>query len=248
MLSYTLRFKLYGIILKNTLIGCAVEYKISEVVTKTNVPKSTILYYIKEGLLPEAKKIKANVHKYSDEHIELIKYIKYMQESMGSSIDEIKTALQNKNGSFSGSYTMLAPLMNTLSKEPAHYTQYNKKRFIEHFDIDKKLLERLEAEGIVIPVTQGQYTKKDASIINLVEYFLEVGVSYEILKEYVKQAKILSELEKKMQEELCAVRTEENFTTLWKIMFETLFNAKEYIFNRATYKVLYKSLKEELGK
>ena len=224
------------------------EYKISEVVTKTNVPKSTILYYIKEGLLPEAKKIKANVHKYSDEHIELIKYIKYMQENMGSSIDEIKTALKNKNGSFSGSYTMLAPLMNTLSTEHAHYTQYDKKHFIEHFDIDKELLERLEAQGIVIPITQGQYTKKDASIINLVEYFLEVGVSYEILKEYVKQARILSELEKKMQEELCAVRTEENFTTLWKIMFETLFNAKEYIFNRATYKILYKSLKEELGK
>ena len=34
------------------------EYKISELVAKTDVPKSTILYYIREGLLPEAKKIK----------------------------------------------------------------------------------------------------------------------------------------------------------------------------------------------
>ena len=42
------------------------EYKISEVVAITNVPKSTILYYIKEGLLPEAKKLKSNFHKYSD--------------------------------------------------------------------------------------------------------------------------------------------------------------------------------------
>jgi DNA-binding transcriptional MerR regulator len=69
------------------------DYKMSELVAKTNVPKSTILYYIKEGLLPEAKKIKANVHRYSQEHIELIKYIKYMQETMGSSIDEIKMIL-----------------------------------------------------------------------------------------------------------------------------------------------------------
>ena len=54
------------------------DYKMSDLVRKTNIPKSTILYYIKEGLLPEAIKVKANVHKYSDEHIELIKYIKYM--------------------------------------------------------------------------------------------------------------------------------------------------------------------------
>ena len=72
------------------------EYKMSELVAKTNVPKSTILYYIKEGLLPEPIKVKANVHKYSDEHVELIRYIKYMQETMGSSIEQIKLVLKNK--------------------------------------------------------------------------------------------------------------------------------------------------------
>jgi len=55
------------------------DYKISELVKKTNVPKSTILYYIREGLLPEAKKLKSNVHRYNDEHIELINYILYMK-------------------------------------------------------------------------------------------------------------------------------------------------------------------------
>ena len=69
------------------------EYKISEVVKLTGVPKSTILYYIKEGLLPEAKKIKSNVHRYSDEHIELIKYIKYMQHEMQASIEQIRHIL-----------------------------------------------------------------------------------------------------------------------------------------------------------
>ena len=51
------------------------EYKISELVANTDVPKSTILYYIKEGLLPQAHKIKSNVHRYSSEHVELIGYI-----------------------------------------------------------------------------------------------------------------------------------------------------------------------------
>ncbi len=222
------------------------EYKISEVVAKTNVPKSTILYYIKEGLLPEAKKLKSNVHKYSDEHIELIRYIKYMQESMGSSIEEIKQALQKKNDSFSGSYTMLAPLMNTLSGDSG-MQRYTKEEFIEHFDIDKELFEGLLADEIITPVNDNEFTKKDASIVSLVEHFLEVGVEYAILKEYLRHAKELAKLELQMQRSLCDVKNEQNFTTLWKIMFETLFNAKEYIFNRQTYKVLIKALKEEIS-
>ncbi len=222
------------------------EYKISEVVAKTNVPKSTILYYIKEGLLPQAKKIKANVHKYSNEHIELIRYIKYMQENIGSSIDEIKLALENKNDSFSGSYSMLAPLMNTLSGESISLKHYNKSEFIEYFDIDSILLDKLISDNIIMPIKKDSFTKKDTSIINLVENFIEVGVDYTILKEYVTHAKIIAELEQEMQKNLCSVKNEDNFSTLWKIMFETLFNSKEYIFNRSTYKVMHKSLKNEL--
>lgn len=224
------------------------EYKISEVVAKTNIPKSTILYYIKEGLLPEAKKIKSNVHKYNDEHIELIKYIKYMQEKMGSSIDEIKLALENKNDSFSGSYSMLAPLMNTLSGESTTLKHYTKSEFIEYFDIDSILLDKLINDNILMPIKEDDFTQKEAFIINLVENFMEVGVDYTVLKEYVKHAKIIAELEQKMQKDLCTAKNEDNFSTLWKIMFETLFNTKEYIFNRSTYKVLYKSLKNELLK
>lgn len=222
------------------------EYKISEVVTKTDVPKSTILYYIKEGLLPEAKKIKSNVHKYSNEHIELLKYIKYMQETMGSSIDEIKSALEKKNDSFSGSYTMLAPLMNTLSGETSYTKQYTESEFLEYFDIEKQLFDTLLKDEILIPLHNNTFTEKEASIIVLVENFIEVGVDYSILKEYVKHGRILAELEQKMQKSLCQVKSEKNFSMLWKIMFETLFRTKEYILNRSTYKSLHQSLKDEL--
>lgn len=73
------------------------EYKISELVSKSGVPKSTILYYIKEGLLPEAKKLKSNVHRYSDTHIELLHYIGYMKEHFGSSNEQLKDILQYKD-------------------------------------------------------------------------------------------------------------------------------------------------------
>lgn len=222
------------------------EYKISELVAQTHVPKSTILYYIREGLLPEAKKIKSNVHRYNDEHVELIHYIKYMKEEIGSTNEQIRFALQNQNQSFSSSATMLQPLMNTLSEIPSDAEHFTKDQFIERFHIDPGLLEELLNDGILLPVHQDDYTQREASIIKLVTYFKEVGVDSSILKAYVHHAKALSELEYQMQTQLCSVRNDKNFSTLWKIMFETLFNAKTYIFNRNTYQVLLNAVKTEI--
>lgn len=224
------------------------EYKISELVALTDVPKSTILYYIREGLLPEAKKIKSNVHRYNDEHVELIKYIKYMQQEMGSSNEQIKTALEQKNQSLSSSYSMLAPLMQTLSDIPSGAKHYTKKEFIENYGFDEKLLNKLLDDGILMPIGSDDYTDKEASIIRLVEKFQEVGIECSIIKEYVHHAEALSKLEHQIQTQLCSIRSDENFSALWKIMLDTLFNAKKYIFSRYTYKVLFKALKDEMSK
>lgn len=224
------------------------EYKISELVTKTGVPKSTILYYIREGLLPEAKKIKSNVHRYSDEHIELIEYIKYMKHEMGSSNEQIKTALEHKNKSLSSSSSKLAPLMQTLSAISPNAKHYTKTEFIEFFDIDTKLLEQLLKDGVLVPISDDDFTDKEASIIRLIENFKEVGIDYSLIKAYVHHAKELAVLEYQIKDKLCKVRNEDNFPTLWKIMFETLFNAKEYLFSRYTHKLFFKGLKDEIKK
>jgi DNA-binding transcriptional MerR regulator len=223
-----------------------VEYKISELVSKTNVPKSTILYYIREGLLPEAKKIKSNVHRYSDEHVELIKYILYMKEEIGSSNQQIKHALKNKNQSLSSSFQMLEPLMHTLSRIPADAKLYKKEEFITKYALDKDLVEQLLKDEILIPIHTNEYTEKDASIVQLVKHFNEIGLDYSLLRSYVKHAKELSKLEHQMQIQLCDTRDDGNFSTLWKIMFETLFNAKDYIFNRNTYQILQNAIKDEI--
>ncbi|MFT7880496.1 MAG: MerR family transcriptional regulator [Sulfurimonas sp.] len=224
------------------------EYKISELVSKSGVPKSTILYYIKEGLLPEAKKLKPNVHRYSDQHLELLHYIEYMKVHLGSSNEQLKDILQFKDQSFSTSSGMIVPLMNTLSAVPSDAKYYTKAEFIEHFGVEERLLEQLIKDEIILPTAPNEFTEKEASIMKLIGYFQEVGIEYEILKMYVFHAKALSLLEHQMQSKLCDRRNDKNFSTLWKIVFETLFNAKTYIFNRQTYKAYFSVLKEEVFK
>ena len=224
------------------------EYKISELVNKSGVPKSTILYYIKEGLLPEAKKFKPNVHRYSQEHLELLEYISYMKEHFGSSNEQLKDTLQYKDQSFASSSGMIVPLMNTLSNIPNNAVHYTKKQFIAKYGLDTELLDQLIEDEIIVPVKKDDFTERDASMMKLIDYFIEVGVEYEILKLYVFHAKALSLLEHQLQEQLCKIRTDDTFPILWKILFETLFNAKNYIFNRHTYKRFFSKVKEEIKK
>jgi DNA-binding transcriptional MerR regulator len=224
------------------------DFKISELVELTHVPKSTILYYIKEGLLPEAQKLKSNVHRYSEEHVELIKYIKYMQQEMGSSIEQIKGILQNKNQSMASSFSMLAPLMETLSGIPSTAKHYTKQEFIDYFDVEPALLEQLLEDNILVPTNKDDFTDKEASIIRLIEDYIEIGLDYTLLKTYVIQAKAMADLECQLQKQLCKRRTDENFSTLWKIMFETLFNAKSYLFSRYTHQGLMEVLQDEINK
>jgi len=223
------------------------EYKISELVSKTGVPKSTILYYIREGLLPQAQKLKPNVHRYSDEHIELIKYISYMKENFQTSNEHLKNILQNRNQSFSSSSSMITPLMNTLSSVSPDDEHYTKEAFTKRFHVDEALLETLLQDEILTPLGENDFTEKEASMVKLVSHYLETGIDYDILRQYVFHAKSLSLLEHRMQMQLCDIRNDENFSTLWKIVFETLFTAKAYIFNRQTYRAFFSSLKNELS-
>jgi len=52
--------------------------KMKDLIAKSGESKSTILYYIKEGLLPQPQKPKPNVHLYDEVCIDIIKFIKYL--------------------------------------------------------------------------------------------------------------------------------------------------------------------------
>lgn len=76
------------------------QLKMSELVTRSGVSKSTILYYIKEGLLPQPRKPKPNVHLYDEKTLHILEFIKYFQEHLGYSIAQIKEILQDNRIDF----------------------------------------------------------------------------------------------------------------------------------------------------
>ncbi|VEH65298.1 Cd(II)/Pb(II)-responsive transcriptional regulator [Rodentibacter pneumotropicus] len=64
--------------------------KMNDLVKLSQTPKSTVLYYVKEGLLPEPLKDKPNFHLYDDRCVGLLEFIKYLQTNFNASISQIK--------------------------------------------------------------------------------------------------------------------------------------------------------------
>ena len=68
--------------------------RISELVKKTGVPKETIHFYIREGLLRKPRKSGSNAADYTDTYVDRILLIKELRDSFYLPIPEIKKILK----------------------------------------------------------------------------------------------------------------------------------------------------------
>jgi AcrR family transcriptional regulator len=66
---------------------------ITELERTTSTPRSTIYYYVREGLLPAAQKAAASRAVYSDLHVEALLEIRRLRHE-GASLDEIRAHIQ----------------------------------------------------------------------------------------------------------------------------------------------------------
>jgi DNA-binding transcriptional MerR regulator len=73
--------------------------KIKELVQRTQIPKETIHYYIREGLLPKPRKRCKNMADYDESYIEKIRRIKELQYHHFLPLAVIKEILKNPKSS-----------------------------------------------------------------------------------------------------------------------------------------------------
>lgn len=69
--------------------------KISELVKKTGVPKETIHFYIREGLLRKPRKSSVNSAEYNESYVDQIQLIKDLRDNYYLPIPEIKKIVKN---------------------------------------------------------------------------------------------------------------------------------------------------------
>jgi DNA-binding transcriptional MerR regulator len=143
--------------------------KISELVKRTGVPKETIHFYIREGLLRKPRKSSVNTADYNENYVEQILHIKDLRDNYYLPIPEIKKIIKNLKkqspsdqaiSQFHSKY--FRPLDRLLSTEVI-----GKKAFREATGLGRKWLDNMETWGIITanyPNGEPVYSQDDVII------------------------------------------------------------------------------------
>ena len=121
--------------------------KMSVLVKESKVSKSTILYYLKEGLLPEPERLKPNLYLYPDSSLSIIKFIKYLQENLHYSIAEIKTIIQDNKIDFENDSEVIINYLTAMSGIKQKSEIENIKQRAKKYKVDDKLFKEYEKKA-----------------------------------------------------------------------------------------------------
>ena len=154
--------------------------KISELTERTGVPKETIHYYVREGVLRKPRKTGKNTADYNESYVDQIRIIKGLQDNYFLPLSVIKKIIKHQKrqsrseqSSFQLQSEYFRPIDRLLSSEVA-----GKEAFREVTGIGRKWLAKMEEWGIITAeVREGQpvYSQDDVIIGKLVVDMDRIG-------------------------------------------------------------------------
>ena len=205
--------------------------KMNELVKLTDTAKSTILFYVKEGLLPEPQKPKPNLHLYDEECVETIRFIKYLQTHFGSSINEIKGIIKNGKFDFNRGFEALLETLDVIMGS-AHRRTYTTEYVLTHYEIKPEILQDFLDKEVLFK-RDGVFTDRELEILEIILNLQKQEIDQEIWLTYVKHARALSEFEVAFSKKY--LDSKERSNEALKALFDATLILKPYIFNMHTY-------------
>ena len=212
--------------------------KMKELMQKSSESKSTILFYVKEGLLPEPTKPKPNLHLYDESCIEILKFIKYLQHNFSYTISEIKSIFKNNNFEFDDSFDMMVRSLELISGGQNNQW-YGKNEFLKLCNINEEKLLEYKEKGYIFEREKG-FSTKEFEIVEILNKASLLGLDCSLLDEYVESAKELAKKEN-CSENLVKCFDPEN-KAYYKILKETLLKFGAIVIEPKDFFIEFESL------
>jgi len=206
-------------------------YKMKELMALSDESKSTILFYIKEGLLPEPQKPKPNVHLYDESCVQILKFIKYLQHNFSYSISEIQNIFKDNNFDLDGSFEMMVRSLELISGGRDNQW-YSQKEFLSLLKMDEKKLKEYQEKGYLFERAKG-FSSKEVEIAEILERAASLGLDCSLLDAYVSDAKVLAQKENEVGSELLKDDAASH-NARYELLFDLILTLKPYIFNMHT--------------
>lgn len=180
--------------------------RMRELTTAAGVPKGTIQFYIKEGLIPKPIKQSSNSAFYTEEHLNSILLIKELQTKRFLPLSVIKEIMMGGSGKLSVNEikTLIeldGKLYSNINENP-EFEPVTEKQLSKQTGITAEDIEVMEKLGVFTPIWKGRKKLFDEEDIRLAECrvkLIQSGLTPE-LGFHASIAKIYKELIAKLVE------------------------------------------------
>jgi len=197
----------------------------------TGESKSTILFYIKEGLLPEPEKPKPNLHLYDESCINIIKFIKYLQNQFSYTIAQIKSVFSENKFTFSDDFSMMLRSLELMACSP-NAKWYNDEDFLELTNLREDELTAYLDKGWLFRQKRG-FSTQELKLVKLFKRAKKLKLNDELFDTYVKSAIQMAEIEYALGSGLLESDKRRN-NEHYELLFDSILTLKPYIFNMHT--------------
>lgn len=205
--------------------------KMKNLMEQTGESKSTILFYVKEGLLPQPQKPKPNLHLYDESCINIIKFIKYLQNQFSYTIAQIKAIFSENRFSFGDDFSIMLKSLQIMAGSPdAKWYSFND--FLKLSGLSQEELERYIERGLIFQQKKG-LSSQELKIVNILKRAKELGLDEKLFDEYVASAKAIAKIEYRLGAKMLE-SDESRHNEHYELLFDVILTLKPYLFNMHT--------------
>jgi DNA-binding transcriptional MerR regulator len=203
--------------------------RMKELTAATGLPKSAILHYVAQGLLPEPVRTGPNMAYYDPSCIELIKFIRSMQEKYAFPLRKIKMLLSHRERGTD--VTPLVELSATIFGDADALT-LNEAEFCRATGLSLREVRNLIKSGLLIPLEKGIFNHQDVVVCGMYGKCFALGAESTDLTFYVDAAKMIVDMEMRLRSKLTDHLPEEQDTEVTRRLVVGARVVRNYVIDR----------------
>lgn len=201
-----------------------------ELVEATGVPKSTILHYLNQGLLPEPIKTSPNMAYYPPQIIDRIRFIQHMQRHHRLSLSEIKQVLEAKVGD--ADLPIRIELHDIIFGQPKEDGLLDRESFSQATGLTLEQLEELLKSKLLLPISENRFDQEDVNMGQMYARGLARGLRPKDLTYYVELGKRMVDHEMEVRRRMTRHLADEQDAALTIEMVKDARMCRSYIIDR----------------
>ncbi len=203
--------------------------RMKDLMAATGLPKSAILHYLAQGLLPAPEKTGPNMAYYDPSCIERIKFIKDMQGKYSFPLSKIKILLDSKDrGKDIAQLVDLGRVIFAGDDTPS----MDEKTFCSASGLSRKQVRELMANGLLLPMEKGLFNQSDMEVGRLYASGFAQGLELADIAFYSRLAKQLVDGEMRLRLKLTADLPEDKDAETTKGLVQAARTIRNYMFER----------------